>query len=183
MTPSDRVSETGEWSVPEEYYLDLIWSGLRDADAYADYFSKLSSRYARFASRVRSISGSLCLVSASTLFSNSDLATVAAPLLAALAGAVTMWDILWRISEKSRDVRGLQLEWALLANRYLSLWSMVDAPTTEQDLLHLREKQAILMQRHSDLAHSTRWSKRELKESAKDANRRLPRPRASTSTE
>lgn len=183
MTLSDRVSETGEWSVPEEYYLDLIWSGLRDADAYADYFSKLSSRYARFASRVRSISGSLCLVSASTLFSNSDLATVAAPLLAALAGAVTMWDILWRISEKSRDVRGLQLEWALLANRYQSLWSMVDAPTTERDLLHLREREAELMQRLSDLTHSTRWSKRQLKQSAEDVNRRLSCRRASTSTE
>lgn len=191
MTSADPVfeggsgdgSRAGKRTKLDEYHLGLIWSGLRDARVYADYFAKLSSRYARFASRVRSISGLLCLGSASTLFSNSDLAAVAAPMLAAFAGAVTMWDILWKISEKSRDVRDLQLDWGRLAIRYLSLWGMVHAPTAERDLLDLEERRAVLMQRHSDLTHSTGWAKRQLKISAEDVNCRLSPRRASTSTE
>ena len=141
----------------ENDHLDLIRAGLHDAKVYADYFAELAIRYARFVSRARSISGLLCLASASTLASQHSLAAISAPLLAALAGAVIMWDILWRISEKAREASVLQGAWDRLAIGYRSLWSSVHDANSESVLLNLEETRAELKQPTASLHHSVRW--------------------------
>lgn len=156
----------------DEDHLDLVWSGLFNARVFADYFAKLSNRYARFVSRARSINGLLCLASASTLACQHDLTAVLAPLLAAFAGAVTMWDILWRISEKAREASVLQLAWDRLAIRYRSLWTSVHDPNSERVVLDLEDRRAELEQRHTSLDHSMRWYNKHMQASMEGVRRR-----------
>lgn len=167
----------------DEDHLDLIWSGMFDARVYADYFAKLSTRYARFVSRARSINGLLCLASASTLACQDALTAVLAAVLAAFAGAVTMWDILWRISEKAREASVLQLAWDRLAIRYRSLWTSVHDPNSARVLLDLEDRRAELEQRHTSLDHSVRWYNEQLHISAEDVHRRLSRRRVAAPSE
>ena len=141
----------------DDDHLELIRTGLYDAKAYAGYFAELATRYARFVSRARSISGLLCLASASTLVSQHYLAAVWAPLLAALAGAVTMWDTLWSISEKAREASVLQGAWGHLAIRYRSLWSSVHDSNAESVLRDLEEEGAQLERPRASLDRSARW--------------------------
>lgn len=177
-----------EESIPESGTLDavdkdLIWQRRYEALVFAHFYATLSSRYARFVSRVRWINGLLCLASALTLASRHELAEIPALLLAASAGAVTMWDILWRISEKAREATSLHLAWDRLASRYLALWRSVHDPNSDGALQDLEDRRAELEQRQTYLDHSKRWHHRQMETSAQDVRTRLYPNSATHSTE
>lgn len=180
MPWEESIPESG---TPAYVHRALMWQRRYEASVFADYFAALSSRYARFGSRVRWINGLLCMASAMTLASQHDQAEVPALVLAASAGAVTMWDILWRISEKAREATSLHLAWDRLASRYLALWRSVHDPTSDGALQDLEDRRAELEQRQTYLDHSKRWHNKQLGVSIKDVGDRLYHRRATTSME
>lgn len=145
--------------------LDALWWAMFDSQVFTEYFARLSQRYAGFTQTVRAISGFLCLGSASAAFAYGERPWLAGT-LAALAGVVTMCDIVWRFSEKAAEASTLGLAWNRLAIRYSSLWSHTFEEDAERRLLDLEDRRADLTQRQNGLNHSRRWYHKEIDDSA-----------------
>lgn len=151
--------------------LETLWWAMFDSQVFTEYFARLSQRYAGFTQTVRALSGFLCLASASAAFAYGKWPWLAGT-LAALAGVVTMCDIVWRFSEKAAEASTLGLAWNRLAIRYSFLWSHTFDEDAERHLLDLEDRRAELVQRHSGLNHSRRWYNTEMNGSAKHVRRR-----------
>lgn len=144
--------------------LETLWWAMFDSQVFTKYFARLSQRYAGFTQTVRALSGFLCLGSASAAFAYGERPWLAGT-LAALAGGVTMCDIVWRFSEKAAEASTLQLAWNHLAIRYSSLWSHTFEEDAERRFLDLEDRRADLTQRQSRLNHSRRWYHKEIDDS------------------
>lgn len=151
--------------------LDALWWAMFDSQVFAEYFARLSQRYAGFTQTVRTLSGFLCLGSASAAFAYGERPWLAGT-LAALAGVVTLCDIVWRFSKKAAEASAMQLAWNRLAIRYSSLWNHTFDKDAERHLFDLEDRRAELTQRHSGLNHSRRWYNTEMNGSAKHVLRR-----------